>query len=49
MIEIMTCNWVPRLCVTQGKNPDTTVGNLKLETEIQSAPQIVRNLQNPLS
>ena len=46
----MACNWVPRLRVSQGKNPDTTVGAVvEFHTEIQSAPQIVRNPQNPMS
>ena len=46
----MACNWEPRLCVTQGKNPVITVGTVvEFHTEIQSAPQIVRNPQNPMS
>ena len=46
----MACNWVPRLRVSQGKNPDMTVGAVvEFHTEIQSAPQIVRNPQNPMS
>ena len=46
----MACNWEPRLRVTQGKNPVITVGAVvEFHTEIQSAPQIVRNPQNPMS
>ena len=46
----MACNWEPRLCVTQGKNPNITVGAVvEFHTEIQSAPQVVRNPQNPMS
>ena len=45
----MACNWEPRLRVTQGKNPVITVGAVvEFHTEIQSAPQIVRNPQNPM-
>ena len=41
LIEIMACNWVRRWRVTQGKNPDITVGAVvKFNTEIPSEPKI---------